>query len=287
MIRRDWRVWLGFVAVCLVATSAQAVEMKLFVAADVEDFDGGLPSGSGLDRIAVLTVDGASVISTVILPTDFLVNGMADADGKLLTGTPGANTLNTVAFDGSLISSIAAPDIPNSGCCNEEMLFVPTGGGERFFHAHYSDFIRELDPVTGTLTGTGAQSQTDVVGMALAEGEIWISKWAAQDIGTWDPDTNTFTKMFDLIGLGNAGALAYDPTSGIMWIGSQGGFVTPFNLSGVQQGLSVQPFGALPETIDGAVIIGEVTVLTPEPSTALLLMLTPLAGLMRRRHARA
>ena len=150
----------------------------LFVGADVEDFAGGLPCDlpgggadlDGVDRLGVVTTSGPTVTNIDIICIDFFLNGMADADDKLLAGTPNANPLNTVAFDGSLISSIVAPGIPDGSCCNEEMLFVPQGGGgEKFYHAHYGfdglSGIREIDP------STGAQldffPRTDVVGMAL------------------------------------------------------------------------------------------------------------------------
>lgn len=240
----------------------------MFMAADTEDFAGGLPcspsagGGPGVDRLGVITTDGPSVTNVDIICTDFLLNGMADADGKLLAGTPNANPLNTVSFDGVLLDSIIAPGIPNSGCCNEEMLFVPQGDGTaKFYHAHYSDVIREIDPETGVQIGASFP-QPDTVGMALVNGDIWITHWSARQVGIWDPDTNTFTLKFNLIGLGNAGALAWDPFSQVLWIGSSGGNITPFDLAGNQLGATEQPFGAFGATVDGLTFLGEVT----EPS---------------------
>ena len=126
---------------------------------DSEDFDfeadpAVCPGETPCDKIGKADVTGAVHNSTTVIPTDFLVNGMADAGGVLLTGTPLANALNRVDFDGNLISTIAAPGIPNGPCCNEEMLFVPqVVGPDKVYHAHFSPVgagaIREIDPLTG------------------------------------------------------------------------------------------------------------------------------------------
>ncbi len=275
------------------APAAQAG--TLFVGADVEDFAGGCnvticgAGFAGLDRLGVMTVTGFNVDSTAIIWTDFLLNGMADAGGVLLTGTPNANALNTVAFDGTLLNTVAAPGIPNSGCCNEELLFVPqAGGGSKLYAAHHADVIREIHPVSGVLIQTFTQTQ--VVGMALVNGQIWISKWSNRQIGIWDPVGNTFTFQFasggGLNNLLNTGALAFDPINQILWVGSQGGKVTPFDLLGNQLGASFLPFGAIGDTIDGLTFLGEVTqVQVPEPGTLGLLAVGLIGlGLMRRRR---
>jgi hypothetical protein len=103
--------------------------------------------------------------------------------------------------------------------------------------------------------------------MALAKGDIWISRWDSREIGIWDPATDTFTVQFDLDTvapeLRNAGALAYDPVNEIMWVGTQGGLVTPFSLTGTQLGAGFQPFGNINDTIDGLTFLGEVTEVPP------------------------
>lgn len=245
----------------------------LYVATDNEDFVGGIScdlpgGGTGVDRLAVVTTDGPVVTNVEVICTTFLINGMADADGKLLAGTPQMNNLNTVAFDGTLISSIPAPGIPNGSCCNEEMLFVPqAGGGEKVYHAHYADVIREIDPVTGVQIGASFP-QSQVVGMALIDEEIWITQWSLRHVAIWDPSVNSIAVQPQFEGklAESYGALAWDPVEEVLWLGSTGGYITPFNMAGDIIGDRVQPLGVFGDTIDGMTFLGEVTPLTIDAS---------------------
>ena len=265
MHRNSFNLTLLWLGLFLAGPSASAVAGELFVAADVEDFQ--FPEGTSMcpdgpcDRIGKANVSGAVHNFTDVIDTDFLVNGMADAGGFLLAGTPAANALNSVGFDGSLIDTIAAPGIPHADCCNEEMVFVPQAvGPDKLYHAHWSDVIREIDPQTGEQLDIF--QQTDVVGMALVNGQVWISKWGPRQIGIWDPSDNSFDVQIDnaaLNALGNTGALAFDPVNQVLWVGSTGGQVTPFDLNGNQLGDSFLPFGPMGETIDGLTFLGEVT----------------------------
>jgi len=261
----------------------------LFVGADTEEFRGLI---NGQDRIAKVTTAGGVAGAIQVIPLGFLpsgapvlANGLADGGGFLFAGTPEINTLHRIDFNGNLISSINAPGIPNSGCCNEEMVFASDG---KFYHAHYSDSIREIDPVTGAQVSIFAQA--DVVGMALIGTEIWITKWGGRSIGTWDPLTNTYTEKANLNGVGtgtNVGALAYDPFDDILWVGRQAGWVEAYDFTTLTliAGSAFQPFGAIPDTIDGLTFLGEVT-RVPEPGTLVLLAIGVLgAGLLRRRSS--
>jgi hypothetical protein len=127
--------------------------------------------------------------------------------------------------------------------------------------------------------------------MAQVAGAIWISKWSSREVGTWVPSTNTYTKVFDTDGVGgingNTGGLAYDPIGQILWIGFQGGLVAPWSLTGTRLGAGYQPFGAMSETIDGLVFLGESVTSVPEPTSLLLLVAAGLAAAAARRRPKA
>src|SRR5258706_2868694 len=239
-----------------VSLSQSARASTLFIGSDTEDFANVLP-----DRLGIATVTGAIYNSEVIVPMDFHLNGLGDGAGFLYAGVPAGNHINEINYAGGLVGGFDAA-VPNSGCCNEEMQLV----GNVLYHAHYNNEIEQLDPVTGVAVGP-AILQPDVVGMANVGGTVWISHWGGRTVGTWNPVTNVYVPMFSTPT--NAGGIAYDPNSNIMWVGLQGGFVVPYTLAGVALNAGFQPFGAIPDTIDGLTFRGEGSQV-PEPASLLL-----------------
>ncbi len=225
---------------------------ELYVATDNEEFTGPTPP----DRIAKMITNGPLVISTQIIVTDYPVNGLGDGGDFMFAGTPSEATLRTIDWDGNLLTTVPAGW--SSGCCSEDMAFdpVPQIGSPNgiLYHAHHADNIQAVDPIDPTIVFQ-TFPQSDVVGMAYVDGTIWISKWANTDVGTWNPATNIFTKVFDTPAF--AGMLAYDPEDEILWVGMRGGQIIPYDLLGNQLGPAHLPFGALPNTIDGGVFRGE------------------------------
>jgi hypothetical protein len=223
----------------------------LFAGTDNEDFafNPVLP-----DRLGRFTTDGATVTGGGIIDVDFFINGMGSGGTFLFTGHPNSKKLLRTDLNGNLLGEVPAGNRTASGCCYEDMIY----DGKYLYHAHYSDRIDKIDPITGNLVES--YPQTDVVGLTFGpDGSIWISKWSGRQVGIWDPGTNEFTEKFTT-GT-NAGGLAYDSLNRILWVGVQRGWVTAYDLSGespVQiEGSAFQPFGPINETIDGLEFIAD------------------------------
>jgi hypothetical protein len=89
------------------------------------------------------------------------------------------------------------------------------------------------------------------------ESQIWITKWGGRQVGTWDPATNTFTPRFTTPA--DAGGLAWDSKSRVLWVGLQGGTVVPYHLNGTPYNAGFQPFGPLGgETVDGLEVVKQI-----------------------------
>jgi hypothetical protein len=106
----------------------------------------------------------------------------------LYAGDPFSNAINVVSYTGGLLNTIPVTGMATS-CCNEDMIWT----GSALYHAQYGNGIQLIDLSSGTITQTWAQS--DVVGMSYVNGEIWISLWSGQQVGIWDPVTNTFSEV--------------------------------------------------------------------------------------------
>ncbi|MGB7976036.1 MAG: PEP-CTERM sorting domain-containing protein [Roseiarcus sp.] len=267
------------IALVLAAAAGPAIaDGTLFIGTDENTFNGVLP-----DQLGVATVSGASLVSETNHATTFHINGMTDVSGQnfLYAGDPFSDLINKVSYTGALISSTPITGMGTS-CCNEDMIWT----GTQLYHAQFDNGVQLIDVTTGTILST--ESQPDVVGMAFAKGQIWITHWAGREVGIWDPTTNVFTPEFSTPS--NAGGLAYDPVSGTMWVGQAGGTVVPYTLSGLALNAGFQPFGATSssDTIDGLAFLGEAAPRIPEPSTWAMLLLgfASLGVLAYRRSAR-
>ncbi len=109
--------------------------------------------------------------------------------------------------------------------------------------------------------------------MAMVGSQQWITHWGAHQVGKWDPLSNVFTPVFNTPDA--AGALAYDPTSDILWVGQLGGMVVPYDLTGNLLGPGFNAVAPLNlavniDTVDGLTFMGESTQV-PEPGILALL----------------
>ncbi|MGE5824047.1 MAG: YncE family protein [Bacteroidota bacterium] len=275
-MRLSFRLLYCFAIAALLGGTGTAFGGTLFIGTDTEEFQ-GLPAS----YLFKATVSGPNFVSEAAIPLTFPLNGIGDGPGFLYAGDPNTNGFRTVGYDGGLLTSTTG-GFP-SECCNEEMQFA----GGNLYHAHWATNIQQINPVTGAVLLTF--DQPDTVGMALVGSTIWITHWSAHQVGTWDPSTNTFTSMFTTPD--NAGALAYDPGSNLLWVGQLGGNVIPYSLAGVAQGPGFNalagflPAGTSIDTVDGLTFQGEGTQTVPEPATIALLGLG-LAGLGFSRRKR-
>lgn len=265
-------------AFCAVAFPNAVVAGTLFIGTDTSEFQGAP------NFLMKADVNGPNFVSQTNIPLGFPLNGLGDGPGFLYAGDPDSNTLNTVDYNGNLLTSVTAgfPDF----CCNEEMQFA----GGNLYHAHWDDIIQQIDPVTGAVIQTFPQPA--VVGMALVGSTIWITHWENLQVGTWDPLTNIFNPVFNTPQF--AGALAFDPSSDLLWVGQLGGQIIPYSLTGVQQGPGFNPiannpaFNGFPvDTIDGLTFQGEGTQVPEPTSIAVLATALAMSGWMNRRRRRS
>jgi hypothetical protein len=274
---------LACVSVLLLSLTAGATNAGVLIAGrDTEDFANSVAKG-GIDQLAKTTTAGAVAGATALINTNYQVNGIGDKGGGVLyAGSAVLDNFLTIDYDGNLLTTGTSAGYKTT-CCNEDIAYDPLTN--TVYRGSYSAAIVAVNGTTGALISTDPEE--DVVGMAHVNGEIWISKWRGREVGTWDPLTGLYTKKFDTDGAGgingNAGGLAFDPDNQILWIGFQGGLVTPWSLTtGTRLGDGYQPFGPMDETIDGLVFLGE-SRSVPEPASLLLVALGLVAAATRRR----
>ena len=284
---------LLFVPILLCAmVSGVLADGILFAGADTEEFE-----GSSTDRISRMTTVGATISTITILNVSYHVNGLTVIGvDDLLTGTVGTpsttaaegKTFNLVDFSGGLKTSTLSPD-QRSDNFNEDMGFDSANGvvWRGHFDSGFSGDMRAFD--VNNLGGAALQIKNlpfGVVGVTVIGTDIWITDWSGQRVGIWDPNTNVFTSKFTTFA--NAGALAWDSDSSVLWVGMSGGTITPYSLAGVRLGATVQPFGAgFSATVDGlGFAIPEQII--PEPCTLALLGFAAAGfGVCRRRRKTA
>jgi len=256
----------------------------LYLGADTEEFDG---TPLAQERLAVATVNGGAVVANTILnPNSVFINGLAPAGpNSLYSGDPFSQAHNELTFTGQVINAGTAPSLPPDGnCCKEDVAFDGTFVWRPFF----SGTIHQLNP-----DGSAVASfvQDDVVGATWNSNTdtLWITKWAGQTVGTWDPNANLYTPMFSTAA--NAGGLAFDASNNILWVGLQGGTAEAWSLDTLTliPNSSFFPFGnSFNNTVDGLAFLENVIVINrgvPEPITATLgLMGLGALGLAARRR---
>jgi hypothetical protein len=241
----------------------------LFVGTDTEEFHG---APLGPDRLGRFRTRGPNMVDSTIITTSYPINGMTNARGFLYSGDPNSNVIRRISYNGRLLRTTVAAFPPT--CCSEDMVL----DGRFLYHAHYPSAIEKLNARTGALVQTFPQA-VGVVGMTFVDDDddddgdrhkyrrfdstaslawfhhdnddrqIWVTRWAARQVGTWDPATNAFTPRFTTPDL--AGGLAWDSGRKVLWVGLRGGRVVPYRLNGTPYNAGFLPFGPIGDTIDG------------------------------------
>ena len=227
----------------------------LYAGTDTEDFNPGAFNNE--DRLAATPVVGGVPGGTVIhTPTDVFLNGLAPTGtGTLFSGDPGStgsSDEHEISVTGTLLNTVTGP-LPSHEF-NEDLAF----DGTHVWRAHFGEGPLFKYLPDGTFVDSFAQ--TDVVGATFVwpADELWITKWNGQQVGTFDPGTNTFTSVINTSA--RAGGLAYDIERGILWVGLQGGTVQAYDLTAgaaLIAGSQHIPFGPIGDTVDGLAFIAD------------------------------
>lgn len=231
-----------------------ATSATLFCGTDESGF------GGTNGQLAVVKTSGAQVVAAAqLFNLDVPVNGISFNSPYLWAGQPETvgsvlgNTLRHISVSLPPTVTATVPPGANSfsaSCCNEQM--VEFKGS--LLHAHYGTGIQRVTiDASGNSEVTQTYAQTDVVGMATDGARVWISLWSGGQVGTWDPASNVFTKVFSTPS--NPGGLAWDVANHVLWVGMLGGSVIPYSATGKQLGTGFQPFGSIGDTVDGLALV--------------------------------
>ena len=204
--------------VFLAFASAARADGTLFAVTDEFAF---LHSATG--EISMTPITGITPGATTLVTSDFPVNGIGPAAGGLVYGgTPFDNLMRTVdPGTGATVTSVTAGFSTADGnlTANEQFAF----NGTTLYHVQFGNggglgSIQQLDPITGAVLATDVQSQ--MIGIVFAGNQLWVSSFLGKSVGTFDFASNTYTPKFTLAGAG--GGLAYDSSTGTLWVGETG-----------------------------------------------------------------
>ena len=278
-----------FVAIVVGGSAAQAA--LLFVGSDHTEFGVG---GAPPDILGRYTTNGANMTGGGTIATPYAFNGLGEGAGFLYAGQYDSTTMRRIDYAGNTIGVPFTAGV-SSTQFNEDM----AGSGGTLWHSYFgsasSGTVRQLD-ANGVLQNSwnvtdSAGNGIGVVGSALVGNQLWVTNWDGQTVGTFSTTTGIYTSVFsvqDPSGTSvNAGALAYDADTSVLWVGMQGGWVRPYNTAGVSLGTGFQPFGpTVGATIDGLALVTD-SDLVPEPTAFAVWALLGILGIgvgWQRRH---
>jgi len=251
--------WVFLLAAILLTTASAQAGGFLWSGTDNEEFTGTTPSFLGVHRVdgTIATPVVGSPFPLSLTPLVHL-NGLYATGGYLTAGNPNTNTMSDVNYRGAYLSGpTAVPAIPNV-CCNEDMaLDMRDNFNMSVWHVYFGTVAGRVDRLqVSSHSLISSHPINDAVGITIVDCDLWITQWGGRAVGTFDPVTNTFTPVF--FTNTQPGGLAFDPGSRLLWVGFQGGNVTPFTLTGTVAGPTVQPFGPMGgNTVDGLEFVAD------------------------------
>jgi hypothetical protein len=226
----------------------------LYVGSDTEEFAGAV-SGNPLDKIGKYFTLGPVIVGGAninLAPTD-VANGMTIVGGDLLTGTVVLSDLierdlNTLSLTGGPFDALT-----NDFAFNEDLAY----DGTNVWRAHFivggaSGTIYQLNPALAGAVVVAYPQTFGPVGMTFVGPQLWTTDWINDTVGTFVAP-NIYTAMFSTPE--HSGCLAWDGSSGVLWVGQAGGAVIPYDLLGNPLGPAFFAFPPMIDTMDGCAII--------------------------------